>query len=142
MISRLIDKNIAERNEAQAEDLMLALFAAAPRADGALAEGLGIAYSEKLRDQTALFLSSYKSLFAPTDARLEALGGWDREVLRTSRSDVSRLLLSVNHLSPEDVSRIEQKMNAIQDSSREFDEARKELRGKYFKPYGQRRRNR
>ena len=132
MISRLIDKSVAEGNDVRARELMTALFTAAPQADGALSEGLGIALSEKLRDKTSLFLSAYKELFA-VSASVDSVD---------SRSKVYELILTADHLSPEDITTIRQKIDAIRDPSREFRNAVRELRREYFQPYQRLRRQR
>lgn len=137
MTSRLIYKSASERNHAQAEELMLTLFAAAPRADGALSEGLGVALSEQLRDNTATFIASYKNIFLSSNEASAAIGSFGMQKANTDelRSKVFGVLLSVDFLSEEDITRIKQTMNGIQDPSREFDKAVKDLRGKFIKPY-------
>lgn len=137
MTSRLIYKSASERNHAQAEGLMLALFAAAPRADGALSEGLGVALSDQLRDNTATFIASYKNFFLSSDEASAAISSFG--IMRTNtdelRSKVFGVLLSGDFLSQQDITRIKQTVSGIQDPSREFDKAVKDLRGKYIKPY-------
>ena len=124
MVSRLIDKNAAEGNEPQARKLMLKLFTVAPKSDGALSEGLGVAYSEKLRDRTDLFVSAYTELFSPT------LG--QRSV--GIRSKVHEMLGAADHLTPSDITTINEKVNAIDASSPTSKRAITEFRGAYILP--------
>lgn len=64
MLNRLIEKANQEGRQDDVKNLILKLLAASPAADGALAEGLGVTLSLKLRDQTSSFLAALDELSA------------------------------------------------------------------------------
>lgn len=73
MLNRLIDKASQEGRQEDVKNLILKLLAAAPAADGALAEGLGVTLSLRLRDQTSSFLAALNEPAATASIRTSAL---------------------------------------------------------------------
>jgi hypothetical protein len=73
MLNRLIDQANQEGRQDDVKNLILKLLAAAPAADGALAEGLGVTLSLGLRDQTGSFLAAFGEPAATANIRTSAL---------------------------------------------------------------------
>jgi len=68
MLNRLIEKASHEGRQDEVKDLIRKLLVAAPDADGALAEGLGVTLSLRLRDQTNSFIAALDELGATTNS--------------------------------------------------------------------------
>jgi hypothetical protein len=68
MLNRLIEKANQEGRQDDVKNLILKLLVTAPAADGALAEGLGVTLSLKLRDQTSSFLAALDELAATAES--------------------------------------------------------------------------
>ena len=73
MLNRLIEKANQEGRQEDVKNLILKLLTAAPAADGALAEGLGVTLSLRLRDQTRSFLAAFGEPAATATIRNSAL---------------------------------------------------------------------
>lgn len=93
MLSRLIDKANQEGRQDEVKNLLLKLLAVAPEADGALAEGLGMTLSLKLRDQTSSFLAAFDELAATAEST-------------TIRSSALELIQSADYLTSNELAEI------------------------------------
>ena len=97
MLSRLIDRASQDGRNDEVKNLILKLLAAAPEADGALSEGLGVTLSLKLRDQTSSFLAALNELTTTTNSA----------AIRTSALD---LILSADYLTANELTNISRKV--------------------------------
>ncbi|MCA1568257.1 MAG: L,D-transpeptidase [Acidobacteria bacterium] len=117
MLSRLIDRKAAEGREQEATTLMGKLFEAAPAADGALSEGLGVAFTDKLRRRTDIFFTAFKPFFAGQSPESRA----DRPP-STVRSRVYNLIGSVGRVTAKDLATIRRRSESRLDSSEDLEE--------------------
>lgn len=101
MLSRLTDKANQDSRQTDVKNLILKLLTVAPDADGALAEGLGVTLSLKLRDQTRSFVAAIDELAAVTGSR--------SVTIKTSALDLIR---AADYLTRNDVTNIARQIEA------------------------------
>jgi hypothetical protein len=117
MLSRLVDRKAAEGGEPEATALMGKLFEAAPSADGALSEGLGIAFTDKLRRRTDIFFSAFRPLLASPSPESRA----DRTP-STVRSRVYDLIRSVGRVTVRDLTIIKRQSRTRRETSEDLED--------------------
>lgn len=137
MLSRLIDRREAEGQTPDAANAMYTLFEAAPDSDGALSEGLGATFTDKLRTQTRVFFSAFKRLLTPERGDRQ-----DENSRSRVRSKVYELIRMVGRVAARDLVRIRQDVSEFRDSSRELKAAAKEFTKEYLQKYRESRQRR
>lgn len=123
MISRVIDREESRGNEEASKDLTMSLFAAVPKADGALSDGLGITLSNKLRTQTGLFFSAWGAHFSTIPVGEST----------TVKSKAFGLMRATHHLTFGEVSKIRKYLYLVHDYSQEFGQAVQDFTQMYFR---------
>jgi hypothetical protein len=137
MLDRLVDRSEAEGKEQQATEVMGKLFAAAPSADGALSEGLGVTFREKLRTRTRVFFLAFRPLLgnAPAGTRGE-------QSPSAVRSKVYELITAVDRLRARDLANIRRQSQTLRESSQDLREAVNEFTREYLRQFRERRQRR
>jgi hypothetical protein len=133
MLSRLVTLNVSRSDEARAEEAMVSLFNAAPAADGALSEGLGAVFTEKLRTQNSVFFSAFGQLFSP---EREARGSAD---LRTAVYD---LLRDVGRVTEAELRSVPQRAGGLRESAPQLGQTVRRFTAEYRQRIRERRQGR
>jgi hypothetical protein len=130
MISRLIDREDSRGNEETSTSLTRSLIAAAPRADGALSEGIGVTLSKQLRLRSGIFLSAWGEHFAAMEPQESTL----------LKSRVFGLMRASHRLTAAEIKQIRTYLYSVRDFSEEFEDAVKDYKELYLQPNTNRRR--
>jgi hypothetical protein len=130
MISRLIDREDSRGNEETSTSLTRSLIAAAPRADGALSEGIGVTLSKQLRLRSGVFLSAWGKHFAAMEPQESTL----------LKSRVFGLMRASHRLTAAEIKQIRTYLYSLRDFSEEFEDAVKDYKELYLQPNTNRRR--
>jgi len=122
MISRLIDREDNRGNEEASTSLTRTLIEAAPNADGALSEGIGMTLSKQLRAQSGVFMSAWGEHFSTMPAAEST----------TSKSKVFALMRSSHRLTVAELNKIRRYLYSVREYSSEFGQAAKDFTEIYF----------
>lgn len=122
MISRLIDREDSRGNDEASTELTRSLIALAPKADGALSDGLGITLSKQLRTKSGIFMSAWGEHFS----------AMPEEESEGIKSQVFALMRASHQLTKGEVARIRNYLYSIRDYSEKFKQAVTDYSELYF----------
>lgn len=137
MLDRLVDSSAAEGDEQRSAEVMGKLFAAAPEADGALSEELGVTFTEKLRTRTRVFFLAFRPLLGDARAGTRA-----EQSPPAIRAKVYELIRTVGRVRARDLADIRRHSQTLRESSQELREVIAEFTQEYLQRLSERRQRR